>query len=415
MSKKPLTGRSGGRPPGGRPTLKRWFTVAASVSTLVGAALASPYMGMLKELLSPSGEMRKVVCIRSGLWCPSRLWEIDAKAMPQVPHGLLSSMASEGFPIVMVTTVSNGMRKPLEVDLELKFLSDFLRAPGDPNRPLGTQRVAPGKPARLTFKEQFPFLRDRFDQPAEIRIQWVARNHEDAKDDRFSNVIVIRLLPTNTVDWDLRSVTDDPVSREFLVASLAAWTLSPPSAVAAKAKTWLDKLDGQDAALRTEKWFELAWDGLFHGAGALPVDLYPRPFPSSGQEVVRTPGEVLREPPANQLEAALLLATLKLAAALPDRLVLVAHGAPGQTASFLLAWESRGRWRALDMRHTALRFDENERAASSLMAPLAADPALLRALNGKGVFLDAARGLSALDFRKARDSFYIRALPSGAS
>jgi hypothetical protein len=200
-----------------------------------------------------------------------------------------------------------------------------------------------------------------------------------------------------------------------LVASLVAWALSPPDAVTARARGWLARLDGHDTGLRTSKWFELAWDDLFHGAGAMQIDRYARSFPSSGHEIVRTPSEVLREPSANPLEAALLLAALKSAAGLPERLVLVAQAPPGQPAGFILAWRARERWRAVDMSQAALRFAQNERAASDLAARLLADPGLLGGLDDTGVFLDSARMLCALDFRKAKEKYFIRPLPSAPS
>lgn len=221
----------------------------------------------------------------------------------------------------------------------------------------------------------------------------------------------IDLLPRSTIAWDLKNADQKPVSQEYLLASLAAWTETPFPSVDELAES----CGGNGAGDGLEpSWLRGCYQRLF--ASPSPVFFSQRPmrFPESGHQTVLSPPVVLEKRQANQLEAALLLASVGRLKGPRFRLVGRPQDGDAELKSFLLAWQSApgADWQAVDLaRPPSVDLGDNLREATAELARLRANrPEIFLALDTTGVYLD--RFYAVIDFARADHHHHIGRLPS---
>jgi hypothetical protein len=260
-----------------------------------------------------------------------------------------------------------------------------------------------------------------YDERRFLEITWSITDHTGGKDKELkSETATIQLLPRNVVAWDLKDPDGNRVSRDFLLASLAAWTIKQ-GAVKNRAHELLRGVDSNlepDAYARS--WFRECYNRVFKDSQGLKIRHGLDSFPPQSEQTIRLPGELLKGSLADPIEGALLLGALNNVVNSDVRVNVVifvvpdAQGAPTNQL-VLFSWSKTrvNDWHALNISHSSmLNFEENERGATAqLAALLQREPDILQALNATGTFLKEGRKTVALDLEKASLHFDIQGLP----
>jgi hypothetical protein len=230
----------------------------------------------------------------------------------------------------------------------------------------------------------------------------------------------IKLWPRNVVDWSLTKPDGQPVPRDYLLASLTAWTLNPAQSVKEYAARLRSSVTRQSNMEQYGlQWFAQCYNKLLREPGGIRIYASLKAFPPQGTQTIRVPQEVLADKVADPLEAAVLIGALcrAVSASLEARLVLFAIPQSEQSTDpkdFLLSWiTGSSSWHAIDLSHASqLTYEENEKkSASQVSALLQKDPDIVKELDRSGTFIKPGNGLVALDLGKAAEHFQIRGLP----
>ena len=230
-----------------------------------------------------------------------------------------------------------------------------------------------------------------------------------------ANVVEISLLPTHTVKWDLLNPEGKPVSRTFLLSSLAGWSMSKDGRLLKR----VDDLEKRTHADSPEQWLKASYDDLFKGSSAVKVLPTARTYPFSGERVIGLPSEILSERFAEPLEAGLLMASMIRAAppARQTRLTLFILPRPGGISHtlVLLAWSVPGssEWQTIDLaKATTLEFKSNIQESEKLLRlMLAQKPEIIASLRRDGIFEgNAENSPIAISLDRAAERFQIRSV-----
>ena len=271
------------------------------------------------------------------------------------------------------------------------------------------------KPGETLLKEVSPALEwlDK-DAPTDCYLEV----HYSIRDDRGDkphpvSTDKIKILPRHKVKWDLANVDHKPVSRDFLLASLSAWSLSREGSVIELAKR-LDK-----SQWSPEQWVSLCYRDLFQGQLGLRITPTANTYPFEEETTLRAPGQILSEGSAEPLEAALLMAAV-INAAIPGQMPLTLFILPEERSvknpAILLAWNSpvNDAWEAIDLRLArTLGFQENLQQAKDLPSLVfSKNPQIRESVTRRGVFYGAGASLpTVISFDRAVKTFQIRPLP----
>ncbi len=270
------------------------------------------------------------------------------------------------------------------------------------------------EPKDETVRPPLQWTNQDFDQPCFLKINWVIENEGRDKTYKKADVAEIRLLPHHTVKWDLVNPAHQPVSREFLFSSLAAWSLSRDGTLLQRKQ----ELEKHTATSSPATWLNACYDNLFKGPSALTIYATAKTYPFSGEKIVQSPGEILRSKQAEPLEAGLLMAAMIRAAPPTQRTRLTLFIFPRAEdiphPSVLLAWSlpDSHAWEAISLTKAKdLDFKTNlEQSTSLLKQDLSQQPQILEALKQQGVFVGSeANSPMALSLDKAVDKYKIRA------
>lgn len=343
--------------------------------------------------------------------------ELDYLSPSVIPHYLLNSVGTENFPYWLKVIATS--RCETERVLKLKFERSDKVALVDPPQEFEFT-VHRNRQVERTFEPRFDFTTQ---QPESLAIHW---SIEDQRGTKISaDSIGIELVPALTIAWDLRKPVvagrHEPVEREYLLASLKAWTLKPPPRVAALGRSCREPAGGgtlleREAAIRA--CYQRAFAG---GGGQVAVSDSTMAFPAGPRQRIRAPLQLLteRQNAASALEAALLLATVvgveHQVGIDPDLVLVVSPAAPGgpvERKSAWLAWREAGQpWRAVDLRLAGTQsFDANVATASArLQALFAGQPELAQAARGVGFSADGQ--VAVLNFGQVPRQYRISALP----
>lgn len=340
---------------------------------------------------------------------------VETKSLTELPFSLKNQMGLHPFLYWFHIEVDNRSSENLNLIVTFKVRKGPARVRDVPARY--------SIPARETFHEHvdpaFVYLRHDFDEDIPLEITW------QIQDDR-SKILkqgtqTTLLLPKNIVKWDLATPEGNPVPKDFLLASLTAWTLSAetlPEERRARLRQSVDPSISTESLAR--QWIALCYDGLFGDPSGLRIMPSRISFPPPDRQRIRTPSQAREANNIDPIEAALLLAALSTNTfeEIGARLVLLAVPEPqgqfGQKAIFLSWSITPDKWQAVKMASVAeMDFEENEKLATAEVTRLLREePEILEGINQeKGVLIGDLQSVVALDFAKAAAYFSIRGLP----
>jgi hypothetical protein len=221
--------------------------------------------------------------------------------------------------------------------------------------------------------------------------------------------------------WSLHTPERTQVSKDFILASLAAWALSRNLSVRERSEQILQSVDPSTTpSLFTKNFIEQCYKEIFHGTQKVTITPSANTLPPADSELsIRTPSQILKRRQADPLEAALLVAALGQVYLKEERGVsLVLFALPRPEAgpsrqSIFLAWHvGFHEWHAIDMtRVNEMAFADNLPWATEHIKALLSEHTVLASLKDNGVFYGEDRQIVAVDFARAGEKFGIRSLP----
>jgi hypothetical protein len=248
--------------------------------------------------------------------------------------------------------------------------------------------------------------------PCFLKFTYSIQDDRGDKPDPIGSV-QIKVLPRDKVKWDLENINGKPVSKDFILASLAGWSLSREGNVIERALQLRTNVTG----LAAEQWLRLCYENLFGRQSGLRITPTAATYPFKDVTTLRAPGDVLSGRSAEPLEAAFLMAAVTRFGA-PGRIPLTLFVLPGPNdanPAVLLAWSSTNdaRWEAIDLTEAnILSFGLNlQHSQQLLQRTLRERPEMLQALTMRGVFYGSATRLpTAISLDTAIKNFQILAL-----
>lgn len=342
--------------------------------------------------------------------------KVDFQSPNLIPHYLLNSIGSDNFPYWLRLAVRNTCDD--DRILTLRFERSDTVALVDPPQ-TESFTVRKDETAIRTFTPRFDFATRQIEH---LAIHWSVEDQRGTK--LSADSIRTEIVAPLTVAWDLQkpagAARREPVEREFLLASLKAWTLKPPPRVVEFGRA-CRTAGAQGLLLEREEAIRACYRALFRVERAVRVSDSAIEFPAGTRQRIRSHTQLLEQPQqgASSLEAALLfvavLNTQHRDDIDPDPVLVIAptEAGAGTGKTTLLAWPvAGGGWRALDLQRAGtLDFDANAKAASARAATLLAERSELAAGLRKGVAIGAGGAVVALDFAQVSEEYRIRALP----
>jgi hypothetical protein len=249
--------------------------------------------------------------------------------------------------------------------------------------------------------------------PCFLKFTYSIRDDQGDNPDPLGSV-QITLLPRDKIKWDLNNIDRKHVSRDFLLASLAGWSLSNEGTIIERAKRPQGRLNG----LAPAQWLKFYYEDLF-GQSGIVIKPAKDTYPLVKETTLRSPAEVLSDGNAEPLEAAFLLAAVIHAnktARLPSlTLFILPSAANPSEPSVLLAWSlsNDGTWEAIDVGQAGkLGFETNLQKTSELLKPLTQTPEIQHALTDRGIYSGSESASPiAISFDRAAATFKILPLP----
>jgi hypothetical protein len=353
---------------------------------------------------------------------PTECWSFKAEIPEILPLSLKNSIESVDDLYWFRLEAANNCNRTLHLNVTFETelylhkgkagTSEFSLRPGESVK----KKVSP---------KQFKVLQSDVKWPVPINVKW--KVFDDTKKKLGSDTEKITVLDKNIIKWDL-NMPHKPVSKKYLLASLAAWTMNPHpnlKEMSKEIKKGVSKRTGF-----AKNWFAHCYLKFFQASTShnpLVNIISISAFPLVGEQQVRLPLDILSDIQeeggggsyVNPLEACLFLAALTKVHDRKEfrnvRLVLffLEHKDAVQKTEFLLSWFDFKKWNAISMNHVDKPFDENKQNASRLLNEmLDKKPQIVQDLDSSGVFYKGKdTDLIALDFNKAASYFYIRGLP----
>jgi len=350
-------------------------------------------------------------------------WSAGAEFPKVIPLSLKNSIHAKNYLYWLKVNIDNGCGYPLRLQVSFDFkqnpkhrVADF-----DPDLNALDFDVPPHSQFSRKFEPVLTFLKE--DLEADLAVNW---HLEDDKNNRFSGGSdAIHILPKDRIKWDL-VMPDRSVPLNFLLASIAAWTLRPDPPVRETARQIFETIDEKtrngEVSTLASTWVAQCYQRFFGNVREVipDVDVWKR-FPPVEDEVIRLPLQVINGGHFDPVETAVCLSALANAAGVLDRVkCALISGKLSKKANeprfFLFAWRGNTRnanWSAFDIRHAPNHsFQENKGNATALLNRIFSDnPSLEKDLGRKGIFLSGQGGIVAIDFDRAATIYHIDALP----
>jgi hypothetical protein len=281
--------------------------------------------------------------------------------------------------------------------------------------------VEAGKKVPTNFSPPLHFSNDNTTDSCSLLLHYDIG--DDAGDTPYHNFAKITLLPPQQVEWDLKNVDAGSVSKDFLLASLTAWSLSKEGKVLER---------GGDLRRRAHTvspdWLRLCYEILFQGQsstkadktnGIIFIDPTQNTYPFNVEKTVRYPGEIISVGRAEPLEGAFLMASIINAAATPGHIPMSLFVLPqaqdiNHPAVLLGTPLPNNNWEIIDLRKANfLGFQQNlEQSQQELQQALSQNTQMLQSLQDKGVFMTEEMNLpKAISFNRARVVYRTLGLP----
>jgi hypothetical protein len=346
-------------------------------------------------------------------------WTIEMRSWKQVPLGLIYTIGRAQNPYWVRVEGRNDCSHPLHLTVRVQSDDQDIEFRETP----AVFTVGAGTAFQRLIDPQIRFLDPSFTDEKSIKLIWTLT--DEARRPLWTETFDHQILPRTRFRFDLSRSDGDPVSKEFLLASLTAWSrLDRQPAVRRFAEELQREIgSGGDPTSLALAWFSRIHAALLSGGGleiAQNLQLFP-PLPNRAMEI-RTAGDILQlrgSSPADRvepLETILAIASMTRAALGPmgvsTGLFAIPAAPDGSPLKRLfLGWRDPlvREWSFLELtRSDQESFEENRRRSTvEIEGVLASRASVARALDRSGVFYTDPEGFLAVDFDRAADHYQI--------
>jgi len=227
----------------------------------------------------------------------------------------------------------------------------------------------------------------------------------------------IQIIPKFQYCWNLMRYDEQPVSKNFLLACLTAWSQYGDTNLKEFAQKMIKGIQRRDTPDKsTYEWFKTCYS-LFQCTDGIEITPIAA-FPPTDCQKISPSVNVWEEKLSNPLEAALFIGALTEKSFAYKRfgmrtvMFIFPQTAASPQQTFCFSWSVDGvNWKAVNMEHAnSMTFEDNEKQTTMKLKSLLEKKAeILNALEEKGVYIGDAT--YAVDFKKAAEKFGIRSLP----
>jgi len=333
----------------------------------------------------------------------------EVRVFPVMPWALKPMVASNPSLYWLLLHVENQGDRPAHLDVKCEVLNE------PPVAACATLpwsiSLSPGETKDEKIDPRLRFLNDAGpDTAIDLQLTWRVTDDRGIEVEGGRQTVTIKIPPRNAFFWDLKDAAGREIPKEFLVASLAAWTRTVE-----RNPIYEEGKRLRDGCASMTAFLDRVYSELLRNADRLAISPGVPPLPPMNASVeLKTPREVLDLKRANPVEAALLVAALaqepaewygmRLAGASVRR-------APGSDPRILILWtDPAGRWNAVDLTKTDVPFDENRRLSDGVLEPWF-ESDVLPALEERGVYVNPNPRRMFLEFSKAAVKYGIQPFP----
>jgi hypothetical protein len=380
-----------------------WGTIPGRITKIVGIVVA--VIGFVASVI----EIWRLISEYEFGCSPPPKYIIESSSIKVLPYYMKNFLKFQRDLYWYKIRVENKSDELLHLDISFQVIKGPAVAQVEPS----SYTVYPKQEFIKNVDPGFEFTMDDVDGYLRVRSRI-----RDVKDNiLYQCTDDIEVIRSNIMDWSLKTPKGKPVDRDFLVASLAAWTLNKEQAIidlSNRIRSEIDMNDEPDTIIN--QWFSKCYKDVFHGECGVRVTQILNNFPMPGRQKIKTPAQVLDELNVDPLEALLLLAAISYnndaLIKLGPKLVMFVSPGPDRNLSFLLSWTwEYSDWTAIDLsKADATDFESNRDSASKLIESILREkPGLRSSLRGRGVFIDERDKTLALDFGVAAMHYNIKA------
>lgn len=378
-------------------TLPGLLTAIATLITAVVAFIAV-FKGSLPEVINlfSSSDISK--------------YEIKVNCPEVVPYYMKNFMYSQEFLPWFKISVHNKSEENLHIEVSFKVRQGPALAREEP----AVYSINPGEYFSQSVDPAFEFLKEDINVPLEVILK--IRDHKD--NILHQDTRMIEVLQKNILDWDLKSVEGNQISKDFLLASLSAWILiSDNETNRLIKKLSMDFETNNQTDTLADQWIFLCYKELFNIEPVFQITANLKTLSLKGKQNIGTPSQVLKKGRGDPLETVLLFSKIsfKTFEKLGIRLLIfMIPKSSDNNQHLFLSW-SKGlsNFKAIDLiSNKDTSFEMNiEQSTFILEQFLATHPTIIDKLSNSGVYVSKDRSIFALDFTLATDAYSISALP----
>jgi hypothetical protein len=340
---------------------------------------------------------------------PGNCLNLVLLATETLPYYLINSLGSDDFPYWFRVEGENRCDYPVHLEVFFTSLSPAMRI----SHETWTGTLLPDQNlARELEPPNYQILEPDKLRDEDVSVQVKVEVKKDDGETVQQNTVRMRILRADTLHWDLIGPGDSPISKDFLLASLAAWTKVLKDNVLALSAACRGE-HGSRQAEDPDLWLPVCYQALHERITVEPAGADFLTL--RGRQPISSADEVLASGNASPLEAFLTLAALGRTRndVLDTSLGLLATKPESGAPALLFIWRRPGSdWQAVSAADWSAPFSDNRDASAELLQSLIdVYPGLLSGLDARGLFINEQQTLFAVDFGTAAYQFLIGGLP----
>lgn len=329
------------------------------------------------------------------------------KYFKKLPSALLHTIRSKDFLYWLLLEVDNPTNEPVHIVVTCQVVST--PKPAKCHEEPTQFTVQPGESVIRSINPRLQWIfDDAFNKPLLLSIQW--RVMDNKSNVLFTEPHDIEVGPKFRFYWELENSEGELIDKEFLIASLSAWTKT-----SRQSPVFLEGKALADAAPSMTEFVRAVYSAILTNEDRLSVDPGVPDLPPEIFEDFDTPKTVLASGTANPVEAVLLIGALSQSALqrFQSRLVGVSSSPDADGRRPVLAiWSDSGHaWQAIDLTRTQSGFEENLAASQNVLDEWFDSAEVMEQLESTGVYFDLDERRTAIEFARAAAIHKIQGLP----
>lgn len=328
---------------------------------------------------------------------------------PNMPFYLQYTIGNHDFLYWLLLEGENPTSETLHLEVRCSIQNEPKQA--ECGKKPNLYSIQPGEKFKEIINPRLHILApDSFKSAIPLSIHW--KVEDDKKNIKWQHTHEVNVRPKTEFHWPLMNSKAEKIDDDFLIASLAAWTITNETDDANVLGTEL-----LEQSVSMDEFMRLVYDDVLNNPDRVKkVNLQVRTLPPQNYLTLQMPKKILQNrEEIFPVEAALLVGAVaqKATAAFAGRIAgIIGKPVGDEPRPVLIAWKTTGAdWKSIDLTKLNVSFDENSEAAGELLKADwfhgQAEPGIMQ----DGVYYDPAESRVVIDFQLAKTFYKIEALP----